>query len=67
MDVIALTLPSDSTEGDSTEGNSPVGEYTLYLGWYDAAANFAHPPTFDRQGNRLPNDEIPLLQVTITP
>jgi hypothetical protein len=54
-DVVSLTLPVDV----------PDEHYTLYLGWYDAAANFAHPPTFDRQGTRLANDEVPLLQLTV--
>jgi hypothetical protein len=54
VDVIPLALPLALSDD----------HYTLYLGWYDAAANLAHLPTYDRQGKRLANDEVPLLQFT---
>ncbi len=55
-DAVSITLPT----------NTPADQYTLYLGWYDAAANLTRVPTVDRQNVRLVNDEYPLLKLNVT-
>jgi hypothetical protein len=39
---------------------TPPGEYVIYLGFYEPVGNFVRLPVTDRQGERLPNDELPL-------
>lgn len=50
QDTVALELPQDL----------PQGRYTLYVGFYDPAANAQRLPVTDAQGRPLPNAEAPL-------
>lgn len=49
-DRVQLTIPDDV----------PTGTFHLYLGFYDAAANYQRLSVTDEKGNRLANDELPL-------
>ncbi len=54
-DVVSITLPT----------KIPDQQYTLYVGWYDAAADLARVPTLDRENVRFANDEYPLLTLSV--
>ena len=43
------------------------GAYRLLLGFYDAANGGARLPARDRHGAPLPDDAVPLLEVTVAP
>lgn len=50
QDTVYLPIPPET----------PPGEYVIYLGFYEPSGNFARLPVSNRQGVRLPNDELPL-------
>ncbi|MEZ4860502.1 MAG: 6-pyruvoyl-tetrahydropterin synthase-related protein [Caldilineaceae bacterium] len=54
-DQVVLQIPQDAA----------AGHYTLYLGFYDAAGNFARLPVRDRNGTDLANQEYPLIELTV--
>lgn len=41
------------------------GDYTLYVGFYDAQANGQRLPVTDTQGNRLPDSLAPLMMLPV--
>ncbi len=55
-DPIQLTIPLETTPGT----------YTLYHGFYDAAAGAVRLP-LSQQDERLPDDHIPLITLTVEP
>lgn len=54
-DEVAISISAEAVPGD----------YTLYVGFYDAQANGQRLPVTDTQGNRLPDSLAPLTTLTI--
>jgi hypothetical protein len=50
QDTTNLIIPPDT----------PLGDYHIYLGFYEPTGTFPRLPVTNRQGVRLPNDELPL-------
>jgi hypothetical protein len=50
QDTAYLSIPAET----------PPGGYVIYTGFYEPGGNFPRLPVTNRQGVRLPNDELPL-------
>lgn len=50
QDITQLPVPAET----------PPGDYFIYTGFYEPSGNYPRLPVTNRQGERLPNDELPL-------
>lgn len=57
VDPVALTVAADA----------PPGTYSLYVGFYEPKANNARVPVHDAAGNGVPDDRMPLTELTVGP